>query len=179
MTSFRDLESCFTRKTRLVSHAFLSLNLRSDHNFPGNYDPWRQKLPGNQDFEVLISRSFNFLLHRQKFSSVSFNVERVISIGRGMSCVFKLPPLNPHKPLIAWETWSHTTIWKIHISTFTRLMATELVNKFVVYYTWLAVIPASKFRSVFQILLNIYDGAFLQKLLTVKYRFLFSQKVSS
>ena len=35
---------------------FRVLIYRSDHNFLGNYDPWRQKLPGNQDFEVLISR---------------------------------------------------------------------------------------------------------------------------
>ena len=44
---------------------FQVLSYCSDHNFPWNYDTWRQNLPGNQDFEVLISRGLNFPLHRK------------------------------------------------------------------------------------------------------------------
>ena len=44
---------------------FRVLICRSNHNFLGNYDPSRQNLPGNQGFEVLISRGLNFPLHRK------------------------------------------------------------------------------------------------------------------
>ena len=40
MTSVGDMGSYFTKKTRFVSQTFLSLNLLSDHHFPGSYDPW-------------------------------------------------------------------------------------------------------------------------------------------
>ena len=38
----------------------------------------------------------------------------------------RLPSLNPHRPLIAWEMWSQATIWKIYISTIIRLTASKL-----------------------------------------------------
>ena len=38
----------------------------------------------------------------------------------------RLTPLKPHDPFIAWPTWGHVTIWKIYVSTLTRLMATKL-----------------------------------------------------
>ena len=40
---------------------------RSCQNFRGNYNSWSPNIPGNHDFEVLISRSPNLLLHRFSF----------------------------------------------------------------------------------------------------------------
>ena len=40
----------------------------------------------------------------------------------------RLPPLKQHDPLIMWPTWGHMAIWKIFISTFTIIMATNLCS---------------------------------------------------
>ena len=42
-----------------------------DPNFPGNKDPWSHNVPGNYDFEVLISWSPNLPLHRSYDSKKS------------------------------------------------------------------------------------------------------------
>ena len=46
-------------------------------------------------------------------------------LGKALTYPDRFPPLKPHNPLTTWPLWGHLTIWKIYISTFTKLMATE------------------------------------------------------
>ena len=64
---FRDLESCFTRKTKFVSHTFSSLNLPLRSKFPGKLWPVKSKFTRKPRLW-----SPNFSLHRVV---VSFVVE--------------------------------------------------------------------------------------------------------
>ena len=47
-------------------------------------------------------------------------------LGRIATHCERLPLLKPHDRLITWATWGEISVWKIYISTFTILMATNL-----------------------------------------------------
>ena len=47
-------------------------------------------------------------------------------LGKVLTLSEKIPPLKPNDTSITWSTWGHLTIWKICISSFTKLMTTIL-----------------------------------------------------
>ena len=60
-----------------------------------------------------------------KYSSIC-RISMDSKLGKVLTYHEKLPPLKPQDPLIMWPTWGHVIVWKIKISTFTRLMTTEI-----------------------------------------------------
>ena len=55
--------TCSQPVTFVTNNKYINFDV-TVHSFPGNYNPRRQNLPVNQDFEVLISSCLNFPLHR-------------------------------------------------------------------------------------------------------------------
>ena len=49
-----------------------------------------------------------------------------IKLGKMLTHCERLSPLKSHDSLITWPIWSYETIWKMFISTSTKVMATKL-----------------------------------------------------